>query len=194
MTITPAALSALVSGDLDNFMVAATPGGIEAQEARGQSDLCSKSRLPKDHRPECRKALEDAGVVFGDSADDLFVNVTLPEGWKLQPTEHSMWSDLLDASGCKRAAIFYKAAFYDMSAHFNACRRFCVSGYHDIQDDDSRSIVVLDAKQDEPVKTFGRVESGKNGWEAGDALESQAIGWLKEHYPDYNNAAAYWAD
>jgi len=31
--------SALAKGDIGNFLVAATPGGIEAQEARGQRDL-----------------------------------------------------------------------------------------------------------------------------------------------------------
>ncbi len=32
----PAALKALVGGDIENFLVASTPGGIEAQEKRGQ--------------------------------------------------------------------------------------------------------------------------------------------------------------
>lgn len=190
----PAALAALLNGDIDNALVASTPGGIEAQEARGQADLCNTSRLPKDHRPECREALEAAGVVFGDSSDDLFLNVTLPEGWKLQATEHSMWSDLLDENGYKRAAVFYKAAFYDMGAHFSACRRFSVDAYHDMGDDGMRSIVVRDAKQNGPAKVFGTVESGKNGWEASGELNLQAVDWLRTHYPDYNNAAAYWAD
>jgi hypothetical protein len=42
--------------------------------------------------------------------------VSLPPGWKVVPTDHSMWSDLVDAKGEKRASIFYKAAFYDRDA------------------------------------------------------------------------------
>lgn len=191
MTINLAAFGALASGDMDNFAVAATPGGIEAQEARGQSDICSASKLPKDHGSECRGALEHAGVVFGDSADDLFLNVTLPEGWKLHPTDHSMWSDLLDENGSKRAAVFFKAAFYDMSAHFNACTRYHVNAYHDPSEDGSRSVVVMDSKTGKPVKDFGRAD---RGYEAGEPLKSQANKWLSDNFPDHRNAAAYWAD
>lgn len=188
----PAALGALAKGDTDNFIVAATPGGIEAQEARGQSDLCSASKLPKDCRDEDRKALEDAGVVFGDSIDELFQAATLPEGWTLQPTDHSMWSDLLDADGHKRAGVFFKAAFYDMSATLYAERRFNVSGYHDMHDDGSSEVVVLDAKRAEPAKSFGR--AGPREWDAKDALEDKARAWLDEHYPDHENRSAYWTD
>ena len=55
-------------------------------------------------------------VVGPSKGDDLFTDVKLPQGWRIQPTNHSMWSDLLDEAGVKRAAIFYKAAFYDRSA------------------------------------------------------------------------------
>lgn len=37
--ITPAALGAFLAGDLDNFVTAATPGGIEAQEKAGQTSF-----------------------------------------------------------------------------------------------------------------------------------------------------------
>ena len=110
----PAAVSAAARGDMDNFMVAATPGGIEAQEAMGQAALVgTKDTLPKD----CpQKELEALGFVFGGPIDDLFINVTFPAGWSKKATEHSMWSELLDETGKKRGAIFYKAAFYDRRA------------------------------------------------------------------------------
>lgn len=46
--ITPAAIQAAVSGNIENFIAASTPGGIEAQEAAGQQSftmikLCQKS-------------------------------------------------------------------------------------------------------------------------------------------------------
>jgi hypothetical protein len=94
------------------------PGAIKAQEARGQQELVNAAVLPAECSADDRTALEAAGVVFGDpvEGDDLFINVTLPEGWKKQATDHAMWSELLDAEGKVRANIFYKAAFYDRRA------------------------------------------------------------------------------
>lgn len=112
--ITPAALRAIADGNLDNFIAASTPGGIEAQEKAGQSDLVHSSQLPKDG---CDRAqLETLGFTFGDDVDDLFVNVKFPPGWKLNPTDHSMWSELIDENGTVRGSVFYKAAFYDRRA------------------------------------------------------------------------------
>jgi hypothetical protein len=48
--------------------------------------------------------------------DPLFRRVRLPEGWGFRYTDHSMWTDLVDDNGKKRAGIFYKAAFYDRRA------------------------------------------------------------------------------
>jgi len=115
--VTPAAVRAAVSRDIENFIAATTPGGIEAQEARGQRDLCSSSRLPKDFNQCSRSDFEVMGIVFGDDSDDLFVNVTLPPSWHIRATDHSMWSELVDDKGEVRADIFYKAAFYDRNAH-----------------------------------------------------------------------------
>jgi hypothetical protein len=91
---------------------------IERQEAAGQQELVNASVLPADCDSASRAALEAAGVVFGEpvAGDPIFVNVTLPDGWKKVATDHSMWSDLVDGDGKKRAGIFYKAAFYDRNA------------------------------------------------------------------------------
>ncbi len=116
--VTSAALAAAARGDIDNFMVATVPGGIEAQEAQGQRDFVASATLPIEMLHGCtRRKLEEMGIKFGDHVDALFVNVTLPNGWEVRPTDHSMWSELFDADGSVRARIFYKAAFYDRSAH-----------------------------------------------------------------------------
>lgn len=96
-----------------------TPSMIEAQEAQGQRELINSAQLPVDIDPISRAKLESAGVVFGavSKGDPMFRTATLPAGWRKAATSHSMWSDLLDENGDKRAAIFYKAAFYDRSAH-----------------------------------------------------------------------------
>ena len=73
------------------------------------------------HHTAAQPIMEAWGIVFlGPVPNDaLFQYVTLPEGWHKQPTEHSMWSHLLDDKDRKRASIFYKAAFYDRSAQLH---------------------------------------------------------------------------
>jgi hypothetical protein len=91
---------------------------IEASEARGQQELAGSQQLPTKIDAASKTALEVAGVKFGEPTpgDPLFRSATLPKGWQVKPTDHSMWSDLLDETGKKRASIFYKAAFYDRDA------------------------------------------------------------------------------
>lgn len=94
---------------------------IMRQEKRGQEKLVNSEVLPKRINGRGTRAdLEKMGIVFGKEADDLFIYVTLPKGWKKEGTEHSsMWSLLLDETGKERASIFYKAAFYDRDAFLN---------------------------------------------------------------------------
>lgn len=113
----PAALNAALNGDMRNAAIASLPGGIEALEAVGQIELCNSTKLPKDTNGCTREDLEKLGIKFLKSYDDIFINVKLPKDWKLIPTEHSMWNDLIDENKKVIAQVFYKAAFYDRSAH-----------------------------------------------------------------------------
>lgn len=97
------------------------PGGIEAQERRGQTELVNSDMLPTD----CGKRAdyEALGFSFGEKVegDPVFQKATLPAGWKRQGSDHDMWSYIVDERGLKRVAIFYKAAFYDRSARMSLC-------------------------------------------------------------------------
>ncbi len=88
-----------------------TGRAVENQEARGQHSFVESDTLPTDIQPEQKAILEKMGVVFDKSVDEnpIFQYVTLPTGWKKVPTDHSMWSKLVDEKGRERAAIFYKA-------------------------------------------------------------------------------------
>lgn len=88
---------------------------IERAEARGQRSICAASRIPSDGP---WSELEALGVKRGAVVDRIFHECTLPEGWALKPTDHSMWSTLVDASGKEVASVFFKAAPYDYSAFF----------------------------------------------------------------------------
>lgn len=184
--INPAAARALFGGDLDNFLVAATPGGIEAQERRGQQAFTQSSSLPKNG---CDRAqMEALGIQIGEDIDDLFVSAVFPEGWRLQPTDHSMHSDLLDSQGRKRAGIFYKAAFYDRRADMYLCPFISVT--RDYESEETTAAMVLNA---EGAVLFCSDRVGRRDWKEVDRISAEAEAWAQANYPDYRNPLAYWA-
>lgn len=108
-------------------LASADPGNptnsIMAMEAQGQRELVQSDRLPTEilHTDGGDEAFIALGFTFGDPdpRDPLFRPATLPPGWKREPTDHSMWSRIVDELGRERVAIFYKAAFYDRGAHMS---------------------------------------------------------------------------
>jgi len=190
----PAALSALAKGDLDNFLVASTPGGIEAQEKRGQEALVASTNMPKEMRPN-REAFEALGFEFGDDIDDIFVSAKLPEGWTRSATDHSMHSDILDEQGRRRVGIFYKAAFYDRRADAHLVHRFRVTslypeGDRQIEADEMLPVIVEDAGVE-----IHRVGEAKYacGWETRSRLEEEGESWLNENRPGWNDPVKSWS-
>jgi hypothetical protein len=207
LKMTPAAVRAALEGDIENFLVAATPGGIEAQEARGQQDFVNSTTLPIKFNYGNREQFEQMGIVFGEPVDDLFCEAQLPEGWRKEPTDHSMWSDLLDDKGRKRASIFYKAAFYDRSAFLNITGRFHTSvdpvgGWADYDYDEpgmwhcvvrscGEQVWASDPFGPEPPPDAGR--DAHLAWYAQkDEWAELGRSWLDSEYPDYRDPTAYW--
>jgi hypothetical protein len=200
--LTPAALAAFAKGDMDNFAVAATPGGIEAQEAAGQAKLVSNfTRLPKNMGPDGRKIAEALGFVFGEAVDEVFVAVTPPAGWSLKATEHSMHSDVLDASGEKRAGMFYKAAFYDRRADLYWLARYQTrSDWDRFQDNPPPAeqrkvrVSVWDNKTNSAVWSEEIPDVGEYGEtsEQTEPLKARAMAYLKEHFPAHADVTSYW--
>ncbi|OZE77164.1 hypothetical protein CH305_18170 [Rhodococcus sp. 15-649-2-2] len=98
-------------------------GYIEGMESAGQRQLVQSSVLPTEildydsDKPWSK--FESLGFVRGEQVpgDPLFTSVTLPEGWTKEGSDHAMWSYILDDRGLRRVSVFYKAAFYDRSAH-----------------------------------------------------------------------------
>lgn len=192
--ISPTAFGALLNGNLENFLTASIPGGIEAQEARGQKDFVASETLPT----ECpRKKLEDLGFVFGEAQDDIFTYVQFPEGWTKKPTGHSMWSDLLDDKGRKRASIFYKAAFYDRNAHMSLNCKISYSRvmeHHDNYVPNGIKYFVTDGESVLYETQLALVEQMYEGdyWDLESAAEKNAREWVEKNYPDYRDPTAYW--
>jgi hypothetical protein len=106
---------------LDGMGPAGPSGAIERMEKRGQTELVHSDRLPAEINHGAQADFEAVGFTFGepDASDPLFRPATLPKGWTKQPSDHDMWSYVVDQLGRRRVAIFYKAAFYDRRAHMN---------------------------------------------------------------------------
>lgn len=203
MTVTPAALSALLSGDMPNFRAASTPGGIEAQEAQGQRDLVSNfDRLPLRMSQTEKETAIAFGFEFGEPIDEVFMSVKAPEGWTLRASDHNMHSDILDGSGALRGNMFYKAAFYDRRADLSWNSRYSVQCK---RGDETTIYVGTDARDNvaviEPVEVPTPqfpADRDYTNYDAARVVEQAAEAKMREQlaelFPDYSNPAAYWND
>jgi hypothetical protein len=175
-------------------MAMGASGAIEHQEAQGQRSFVASETLPSDIREEYRKVLEAAGVKFiGPVEDDpLFQYVELPEGWKKEPTDHSMWSRLVDDKGRKRAMIFYKAAFYDRKAHLHAEPRYSIR--FDYDRDSEKLGAVSHVLDGEAViySTDPFPVEGLKSYQFRNQADASARAWLSEHFPNWKDNGAYW--
>lgn len=169
--------------------------GILSQEADGQKSFVQSETLPTDMQGDAKSVLEAAGVKFlGVVEDDpMFQYVELPNGWKKVGTGHSMWSDLLDDKGRKRASIFYKAAFYDRSAHIGVSRRYGMSIDYTRLDEEKVAVAMV-TDGDEVIYTTDPIEfaDDKDRYDAQDKARELAVAWLNENYPKWESASAYW--
>jgi hypothetical protein len=119
--------SKMDTADMLGFLIAGMDGDpsapILAQEAQGQREVVNSTLIPTDmHNPA--EDFEALGFVLGEVKDDdpMWREATLPDGWAREGSSHSMWSYIIDERGFRRCAIFYKAAFYDRSAHIGIQR------------------------------------------------------------------------
>lgn len=191
---------------LETLALGSTIGGpatLAHLEKQGQKQEARRSTLPSDMGGS-RLIFEKMGVVFHGPVpgDDLFLEVTLPPGWRKDYTEHSMGLVLLDDRGRQRATIFYKAASYDRRAYMNPCRRYNASGnYGDANHDDIARGVVYDQKTEiwstERVRLTkeNRYGNRSNNYKGiRDLLTDQARAWLDENRPQWMDPLAYWGE
>lgn len=196
--MTPAALQ---DDQLGNFMAASLSGGIERQEKEGQTRFVASDKLPIDGVDKNRQQLEALGFKFGSIVDKIFIECTLPQGWKKVASEHSMWSYLHDDKGRERAAIFFKAAFYDYNAHIRftqAVQYKCMltdgRGRYDHNYGTAVSYVGVVTHQGKEVFCSSEIKviDQLAGWDASDKLNEIARAWMIEHYPNHTDSFTYW--
>ena len=185
------------------WVMGGNPRAIEEQERQGQQELVEASynvdtqQLPRNcnfpRGIDVLRQYEELGVtrIMEDQGDPLFVTASLPKGWKIVPTDHSMWSRLLDDKGRERASIFYKAAFYDRDAFINFNHRYIsTSEYLEKKEGDKyhpKYYCVKDISTDKELFTTKATEEYDDS-----DLRELADNFLNENFPDHKKITAYW--
>ena len=155
----------------------------------------------RNNREYTKNQYEKMGIEIISEYDDLFYSVKLPEGWEIKSTDHSMWNDLFDGKGRKRANFFYKAAFYDRDAFINFEPRFHLRVDHvsDPSEDYeiwSKSDFQGEIKDGEMTIFETKTEKCTGDYRVDgvikDVLRKELISYMEEHYPDYEDINAYW--
>lgn len=194
------------------WLFGAIPGAIEAQESKGQEELVNSCQLPRNENAfggrmvPAKEKYESMGIKvapFTDKVprfiqdtvkrkddDELFVTVILPDGWRKEATDHSMWNNLVDNKGYIRASFFYKAAFYDRDAFINFNVRYIVTQKYTENAGNGKYpsyACVIDQGTKEIIFKTGVTE------EYGAYPErAEAEAWLNAKYPDHKNILSYW--
>ncbi len=180
------------------WLMGGNPNAIERQEAQGQKELVNSSQLPTNSNTrdvDAKDQYEKMGikVVGVTEGDEIFYDVEMPEGWKKEATDHSMWNKLVDNKGRERAMFFYKAAFYDRSSHINFSRRFNVIGNYEVKD--QLSYKVVDSEGEVVLFETNHVVRGEDTreyYKQTDLLREEAVMFLKDKYPNYEDINSYW--
>lgn len=187
---------------------------IDGLIAAGARQVVASESLPTNISG--REEWESLGFAFGQPFvdDPMFRPAVLPPGWSKQRTDHSMWNNIVDASGNVRGQFFCKAVFYDRDAlmHEPYTRYILRQVYsdgprHDDYYDGAKHIAydVIDRCGDvRKFRASATVEllSPKKGgdhrawWDEHGVLKAAVIAecnaWLGANFSDHKNAAAYW--
>lgn len=170
----------------------------EHMEAEGQQSAVKNIMMAKKMEPSI-EYWEKLGFKFEDiPGDDVLYSATLPEGWSLKATDHSMWNEIFDEKGLKRGSMFYKASFYDRKAHMYLSPRYSIHTDYIGNGGSTREIYF--GNEQEKLFVAGTVHISENAseeeilakYDEQDKLEKLARQYAEENYPDYNNVNAYW--
>lgn len=166
--------------------------------------------MPYDERQEIvdhniyeytKEQYEKMGIGVGRDYDDLFWSVSLPVGWEIKATDHTMWNELIDDKGRKRGTFFYKAAFYDRNAFINFETRYKIESTHiaDSEEDYevwSKSDHVGYVKDGDTIlyqtELIPAIDDFSKDYEIDRALYAELEKYMAVHYPEWEDTQAYW--
>ena len=164
---------------------------LETMEYEGQSKAVNETMLAIEMKPE-KKVWEKLGFSFSEiPGDDVLCKATLPSGWTLRATDHAMWNDIVDTNNNVRASMFYKAAFYDRSAHMNLENRYCINRDYINED----TVEISFGSKNEKLFVAGKYSySDDDAYEKSEKCYQLAEDFANKNYPDWKNPLAYWDD
>ena len=146
-----------------------------------------------------REQYSKIGIEVIEEYDDLFFNVILPKGWRIEETTHSMWNNVFDEKGRKRMEFFCKKSFYDRDAFTNFERRYSYSkvpfdeyktnaSYEERRDKEWHGVIY-----DSNTEIF-RTEPMLMEDVSEDTIKNICIEYLNKNYPLWEEINAYWND
>ena len=151
------------------------------------------TKITKNLNPE-KEIWEDLGFTFTNNNDNnTLYNTTLPTGWSIQPTNHSMLLNIIDEHNRIRGNILCNT---NTSIYLNTRYRICVNyvgkGYNTIEiyfgnEEEKLFIAGLVHKKN----CTDRLEIVK-AYEEQIRLTRLAQEWAEYNYPDYEDVRAYW--
>lgn len=160
--------------------------------------LFDNSKLPTSMSERTRTALETAGITFGDPIEDdpIFVSAQLPEGWRIESTQHSMGFHLVDEKGRNRANIFYKPEYYDRTANIDATTRYDYRVNVVSSDEFGFSLVAQAIDENAPIHNTEQHYFDDRVPDSYDtaviAARAEVTTWLDTTVPEWRNPIAYW--
>lgn len=151
------------------------------------------TKIPKKLNPE-KEIWEDLGFTFTNNNDNnTLYNTTLPTGWSIQSTNHSMILNIIDEHNRIRGNILCNT---NTSIYLNTRYRICVNyvgkGYNTIE--------IYFGNEEEKLFIAGLVHK-KNctdrleiikAYEEQIRLTRLTQEWAEYNYPDYEDVRAYW--
>lgn len=174
---------------------AATAKSIEEE---GQRELLAANGASLPITGSEHPCFAKMGIVFGAALDGFFREATLPPGWSLEASgEHVMWTDLVDDRGRKRARLHHKALLTARMASMKPTVRYIArieyQGEFGRPGESNRGFVFDNSTQTEIFTTRTlRREGNDRMFLKTDTLKQEVAQWLKEHFPDHEDPAAYW--
>ena len=152
--------------------------------------------LPVDMGDNDHQILKQYGIKFNGivEGDEMFENVELPEGWSVVETDKPEWFSLDDNEGHSRATIHYSSSDWRRYAWLRVSRRFDIVPDYDYEDENPEVRVCVTDYRDTVFTTmaYSYDTSSSEQYEAAkDAARQEALGWLEENYPQWENYLAY---
>jgi hypothetical protein len=117
-----------VGPDLDSLSEAPNVSGASPRQIAFGEDAAQRAvaenptwllarQVNNPERGDSLDSLEQLGFTIRGTHDNLFYEVTPPEGWT-KSTE-GYWTTIFDGAGAERMTQFFKGAFYDQRAFLN---------------------------------------------------------------------------